>query len=162
MFFENKMSVTTNWIYETYNLFGWNYFKFTCIRGKVSGAGNSRNFGLLNVFKWSIRLNPFFGSCGNMLLPKFLSGKKFFICLKMFKNDLLGVYWIITSALGRTGLRVCALVILNVGAFLLLICILKLTYKSSNWRNPEKASSWIKFIWFPSRSLNEILRSKLM
>lgn len=42
------------------------------IRGKFSGSGKSRRFGLLNVFKCNNRSRPAGGSVGKMLLPKFL------------------------------------------------------------------------------------------
>lgn len=47
-------------------------FNFTWIRGNVSGAGNSRSFGLLKVFKCKILCRPVFGSFGKILFPKFL------------------------------------------------------------------------------------------
>ena len=48
----------------------------TWIRGNASGVGNSRSFGLLNVFKCRMRFNPIFGRRGKMLLPKFLPKEK--------------------------------------------------------------------------------------
>lgn len=47
-----------------------------CTLGKTSGAGNSRNFGLLNVFKWSRCCKPVVGNFAKMLLPKFKSSKR--------------------------------------------------------------------------------------
>lgn len=77
----------TSWALECTRIIKSEKIVHTWIRGNVSGAGNSLKFGLLNVFKWSMRFSPFFGRFGNILLPRFLKTEnRVIISRHVFEN----------------------------------------------------------------------------
>lgn len=123
----------------------------TWMRGNVSGGGNSRSFGLLNVFKWRTLCNPFFGNVGKMLLPKFLNGDFYqkltiYFMFSIINDVIFMVSFIKNHFQNSTNKVKCN----EKDHFEVSVCN---AYKSSSCSNTPNESSWIKKILFPSKSL---------